>query len=75
MMVSMKNGTDCRHETDCECIINDNGIATVTHGNINWGFQSDQDSENTEKHSIILDFTTVSFIDTVTLNTLTNVRD
>ncbi|XP_056588193.1 solute carrier family 26 member 6 [Triplophysa dalaica] len=73
MMVSVKNVTDCPHETDCECIINENGIATVTNGNINWGFQSELDSENTEKHSIILDFTTVSFIDTVTLNTLTNV--
>ncbi|KAA0706895.1 Solute carrier family 26 member 6 [Triplophysa tibetana] len=70
MMVSMKNVSDCHHETDCECIINDNGIATVTHGNINWGFQSEQDSENTEKHSIILDFTAVNFIDTVTLTNI-----
>ncbi|XP_057219123.1 solute carrier family 26 member 6 [Triplophysa rosa] len=73
MMVSLKNVSDRRHGTDCERIINDNGIATVTHSNINWGFQSEQDSENAEKHSIILDFTAVSFIDTVTLNTLTNI--
>lgn len=71
----MRNVSDRRHGTDCEHIINDNGIATVTHGNTNWGFQSERTSENTEKHSIILDFTPVSFIDTVTLKTLTNVRD
>lgn len=70
MIISMKNVSDRRHETDCERIINDNGITTVTDSNINWGFHS----EMPEKHSIILDFTPVSFMDTVTLKTLAHVR-
>ncbi len=92
MMVSMKNVSESVHchRTDQECIINDSGIATVTHANMNASFQPDQDSEeeNQDKtdthssicdsvqehtHSIILDLSPVSFIDTVTLKTLKNV--
>uniref|UniRef100_A0A8C1ZFK7 Si:ch211-117c9.2 n=1 Tax=Cyprinus carpio TaxID=7962 RepID=A0A8C1ZFK7_CYPCA len=92
MMVSMKDVSESVHchRTDRECIINDSGIATVTHGNMNCSFQPEQDSEEEERdetdthssscdgvqehtHSIILDFSPVSFIDTVTLKTLKNV--
>uniref|UniRef100_A0A673KEK0 Solute carrier family 26 member 6-like n=1 Tax=Sinocyclocheilus rhinocerous TaxID=307959 RepID=A0A673KEK0_9TELE len=92
MMVSMKNASESVHchGTDQECIINDSGIATVTHGNMNCSFQPEQDSEEENRdetdthssscdgvqehtHSIILDFSPVSFIDTVTLKTLKNV--
>uniref|UniRef100_A0A9J7ZRL4 Solute carrier family 26 member 6, like 2 n=1 Tax=Cyprinus carpio carpio TaxID=630221 RepID=A0A9J7ZRL4_CYPCA len=92
MMVSMKDVSESVHchRTDRECIINDSGIATVTHGNMNCSFQPEQDSEEEEQdetdthssscdgvqehtHSIILDFSPVSFIDTVTLKTLKNV--
>ncbi|KAL1249673.1 hypothetical protein QQF64_020678 [Cirrhinus molitorella] len=92
MMVSMKNVTESVHpnETAKECIINDRTIATVTQGNMNFGFQPEQDSEEKERdktythssscigvqqrtHSIILDFSPVSFIDTVTLKTLKNI--
>uniref|UniRef100_A0A8C1GAQ3 Si:ch211-117c9.2 n=1 Tax=Cyprinus carpio TaxID=7962 RepID=A0A8C1GAQ3_CYPCA len=91
MMVSMKDVSESVHchRTDRECIINDSGIATVTHGNMNCSFQPEQDSEEEEQdetdthssscdgvqehtHSIILDFSPVSFIDTVTLKTLKN---
>lgn len=78
-----KNASESVHRqrTDHEHIINDNGIATVTHGNMNHGFQPEQDYTETHSsscveehtHSIILDFTPVSFIDTVTLKTLKNV--
>uniref|UniRef100_A0A9J8B117 Solute carrier family 26 member 6, like 2 n=1 Tax=Cyprinus carpio carpio TaxID=630221 RepID=A0A9J8B117_CYPCA len=92
MMVSMKDVSESVHchRTDRECIINDSGIATVTHGNMNCSFQPEQDSEEEEQdetdthssscdgvqehtHSIILDFSPVSFIDTVTLKTLKNI--
>ncbi|XP_016421947.1 solute carrier family 26 member 6 [Sinocyclocheilus rhinocerous] len=92
MMVSMKNASESVHchGTDQECIINDSGIATVTHGNMNCSFQPEQDSEEENRdetdthssscdgvqehtHSIILDFSPVSFIDTVTLKTLKNI--
>lgn len=88
----MKNVSESVHRqrTDHEHIINDNGIATVSHGDMNRGFQPEQDSEEEERdntetnssscdnvqehtHSIILDFTPVSFIDMVTLKTLKNV--
>ncbi|XDV45579.1 hypothetical protein PO909_013658 [Leuciscus waleckii] len=92
LLVSMKNVSESVHRqrTDHEHIINDNGIATVSHGNMNRGFQPEQDSEEEEQdnsethssscdnveehtHSVILDFTPVSFIDTVTLKTLKNI--
>ncbi|XP_051948086.1 solute carrier family 26 member 6 [Xyrauchen texanus] len=75
MVISMRNVSEQKH------IFIDNGIATVTQGNINLGYQSEQDSDLEDKeeqkktniHSIILDFTPVSFIDTVTLKTLKNI--
>ncbi|XP_077070065.1 solute carrier family 26 member 6 [Siphateles boraxobius] len=91
-LVSMKNVSESVHRqrTEHEHIANDIGIATVSHGNVNHGFQQEQDSEEEERdntqthssscdnvqehtHSIILDFTPVSFIDTVTLKTLKNI--
>ncbi|XP_067302875.1 solute carrier family 26 member 6 [Pseudorasbora parva] len=92
MLASMKNVSESVHcqRIDHEHVINDNGIATVSHGIMNFGFQPEQDSEEEEQdktdthssscdnvqehtHSIILDFTPVSFIDTVTLKTLKNI--
>ncbi|KAL0158735.1 hypothetical protein M9458_046811, partial [Cirrhinus mrigala] len=77
------------HGMDNECIIHDSGIATITQGNMNCGFQPEQDSEEKKWyktdthssscnrvreciHSIVLDLSPVSFIDTVTLKTLKN---
>ncbi|XP_051518770.1 solute carrier family 26 member 6 [Myxocyprinus asiaticus] len=83
MVISMKNVSDSAncHKANQKHIFIDNGIATVTHGNINLGYQSEQDSDledkeeqkKTDTHSIILDFTPVSFIDTVTLKTLKDI--
>ncbi|XP_073731067.1 solute carrier family 26 member 6 isoform X1 [Misgurnus anguillicaudatus] len=74
MVISMKNMSDFararRHETDRECIIDEYGISTV---DMDQDFQPEQISGKMDKHSIILDFSTVSFIDTVTLKTLTNI--
>nr|XP_055044745.1 solute carrier family 26 member 6 isoform X2 [Misgurnus anguillicaudatus] len=74
MVISMKNMSDSararRHETDRECIIDEYGISTV---DMDQDFQPEQISGKMDKHSIILDFSTVSFIDTVTLKTLTNI--
>ncbi|XP_073795898.1 solute carrier family 26 member 6 [Danio rerio] len=81
MLVSLHH-----HETDHEHIVNDTSIATVTQGNTNCSFQSEQVTEEQEwgktnthsssceqTHSIILDFSSVSFIDTVTLKTIQNI--
>lgn len=77
MVISMKNVRDSkrarRHETDRECIISEYEISTFDHNNMDEDFQPEQISGKMDKHSIILDFSTVSFIDTVTLKTLTNI--
>lgn len=89
LLVSMKNVSESVHRqrTDHEHIINDNGIATVNMNRGFQPEQDSEEDErdNTETHysscdsvqehthSIILDFTPVSFIDTVTLKTLKNV--
>uniref|UniRef100_A0AAY4CIR3 STAS domain-containing protein n=1 Tax=Denticeps clupeoides TaxID=299321 RepID=A0AAY4CIR3_9TELE len=58
----------------------------VANGNVNWGFQDEEDtcatstrihmSSQSSTHSVILDLSTVGFVDTVTLKMLKNiVRD
>ncbi|XP_043080052.1 solute carrier family 26 member 6 [Puntigrus tetrazona] len=75
MMVSVKNVSESVHGTDREHIITDGGIATVTRGDENRSFRPEQphEEEKRDTHSVILDLRPVSFIDTVTLKTLTNI--
>uniref|UniRef100_A0AAY4CKA5 STAS domain-containing protein n=1 Tax=Denticeps clupeoides TaxID=299321 RepID=A0AAY4CKA5_9TELE len=57
----------------------------VANGNVNWGFQDEEDtcatstrihmSSQSSTHSVILDLSTVGFVDTVTLKMLKNVRE